>query len=281
QEAKDLRKRLEVVDDEDDDVFVEATPLARKVPIVDYQIVLVDNKPRFKIIKADETYQLYISFTILLKNFDREYLERSGPNWLFDINALTKSMNYKPVVAGNHSNGSLGTKACDIIGKSRVETVPDKDYMLLPLWTQDPLFSSSSKDSPGAGYKPSREEEKKDVEDPGNEDNEAPINAVGRKLSIKLPDDQNMPELEDISVFEDSNEDVFGAEADLHNLESTFSVSPIPITIIYKDHPLQQITEDMHLAPQTRRMSKNLEAQNGNKLDERGIVTRNKERLVD
>nr|GFC85519.1 hypothetical protein [Tanacetum cinerariifolium] len=38
QEAKDLRKRLEVVDDEDDDVFVEATPLASKVPVVDYQI---------------------------------------------------------------------------------------------------------------------------------------------------------------------------------------------------------------------------------------------------
>nr|GEU71332.1 putative nucleotidyltransferase, ribonuclease H [Tanacetum cinerariifolium] len=31
QEAKDLRKRLEVVDDEDDDVFIDATPLARKL----------------------------------------------------------------------------------------------------------------------------------------------------------------------------------------------------------------------------------------------------------
>nr|GEX77565.1 hypothetical protein [Tanacetum cinerariifolium] len=75
QEAEDLRKRLEVVDDEDDDVFIEATPLSRKVPVVDYQIVLVDNKPRFKIIKADETHQFYISFTTLLKNFDREDLE--------------------------------------------------------------------------------------------------------------------------------------------------------------------------------------------------------------
>nr|GFC59321.1 hypothetical protein [Tanacetum cinerariifolium] len=75
QEAKDLRKRLEVVDDEDDDVFIEATPFARKVPVVDYQIVLIDNKPRFKIIRADETHQFYISFTTLLKNFDREDLE--------------------------------------------------------------------------------------------------------------------------------------------------------------------------------------------------------------
>nr|GFD52931.1 hypothetical protein [Tanacetum cinerariifolium] len=71
QEAEDLRKRLEVVEDEDDDVFVEAIPLASKVPVVDYHIVLIDNKPRFKIIRADETHQFYISFTTLLKNFDR------------------------------------------------------------------------------------------------------------------------------------------------------------------------------------------------------------------
>nr|GEW07042.1 hypothetical protein [Tanacetum cinerariifolium] len=34
----------------------------------------------------------------------------SGPNWLFDIDALTKSVNYKPVVIGNQSNGSAGEK---------------------------------------------------------------------------------------------------------------------------------------------------------------------------
>nr|GFA40016.1 hypothetical protein [Tanacetum cinerariifolium] len=72
---EDLRKRLEIVQDEDDDLFVEATLLAQKVPVVDYQIVMIDNKPRYKIIKADVTLQLYISFTILLKNFDREDLE--------------------------------------------------------------------------------------------------------------------------------------------------------------------------------------------------------------
>ncbi|GJT49856.1 retrovirus-related pol polyprotein from transposon TNT 1-94 [Tanacetum coccineum] len=91
---------------------------------------------------------------------------RSGPTWLFDIDTLTKSMNYKPVAAGNQSNGSAGTKAYNNVGKARVETVPSKDYILLPLWTQDPSFSSSSKDSPDAGFKPSGEEEKKDVKDP-------------------------------------------------------------------------------------------------------------------
>nr|GEV80248.1 hypothetical protein [Tanacetum cinerariifolium] len=75
QEAKDLRKRLEVVDDEDDDVFIEATPLASKVLVVNYQIVLIENKLRFKIIRGDEIHQLYISFATILKNFDREDLE--------------------------------------------------------------------------------------------------------------------------------------------------------------------------------------------------------------
>nr|GEZ79826.1 hypothetical protein [Tanacetum cinerariifolium] len=75
QEANDLKKRLEIIQDEDDDVFVEATPLAQKVPDVDYQVVVIDNKPKYKIIRADDTHQFYIYFTTLLKNFDREDLE--------------------------------------------------------------------------------------------------------------------------------------------------------------------------------------------------------------
>nr|GFD04446.1 hypothetical protein [Tanacetum cinerariifolium] len=75
QEADDLRRRLEIVPEEDDDVFVEAIPLAQKAPVMDYQVVVIDNRPRYKIIKADDTHQFYISFTTLLKNFDRKDLE--------------------------------------------------------------------------------------------------------------------------------------------------------------------------------------------------------------
>nr|GEV84224.1 retrovirus-related Pol polyprotein from transposon TNT 1-94 [Tanacetum cinerariifolium] len=96
QEAEDLRKRLEVVEDEDDDVFIEANPFAQKVPVVDYQIVLVDNKPRFKIIRADETHQFYISFTTLLKNFNREDLESL---WRIDLHTVIAG--YGDVVIGS------------------------------------------------------------------------------------------------------------------------------------------------------------------------------------
>ncbi|GJT24265.1 putative ribonuclease H-like domain-containing protein [Tanacetum coccineum] len=65
------------------------------------------------------------------------------------------------------------------------------------------------------------------------------VNVVGGKTSIELPLDPNMPELEDYSIFED-DEDV-GAEADMHNLDTTIQVSPIPTTRIHKDHPLDQV----------------------------------------
>ncbi|GJS62801.1 ribonuclease H-like domain-containing protein [Tanacetum coccineum] len=162
----------------------------------------------------------------------------SGPNWLFDIDVLTKSMNYKPVVAGNQSNGNAGTKACDDAGKARMETIPSKDYILLPLWPADPLFSQSSKSSPDDGFKPSGDDEKKVTEEPRKEGGDSSkeddfcefndqekddnvnstnnvnatstneVNAVSRKSSIKLPNDLNMPELEDI-VYSDDDEQVW------------------------------------------------------------------------
>nr|GEY77876.1 ribonuclease H-like domain-containing protein [Tanacetum cinerariifolium] len=58
QEVDNLRGHLEIVQDEDDDVFVESIPLAQKVPVVDYQVVVIDNKPRYKIIRADDTHQI-------------------------------------------------------------------------------------------------------------------------------------------------------------------------------------------------------------------------------
>nr|GEY76235.1 hypothetical protein [Tanacetum cinerariifolium] len=75
EQMEDLKRHLEIVPDEDDDVYTEVTPLARKVPVVDYEIINLNNKPYYKIIRADGTHQLYISFLTLLKNFNREDLE--------------------------------------------------------------------------------------------------------------------------------------------------------------------------------------------------------------
>ncbi|GJR88638.1 putative ribonuclease H-like domain-containing protein [Tanacetum coccineum] len=137
------------------------------------------------------------------------------------------------------------------------------------------------------------------------------VNVVDPKTSIELPNDPNIPKLEDI-VYSDDDEDV-GAEADMNNLDAFMPVSPIPTTRIHKDHPVDQIIKNLNSAPQTRRMTKNLKEHeamqdellqfklqkvwtlvdlpNGkgvigtkwvykNKKDERGIVIKNKARLV-
>ncbi|GJV76656.1 ribonuclease H-like domain-containing protein [Tanacetum coccineum] len=220
---------------------------------------------------------------------DTPNIAETGPNWLFDIDALTKPMNYEPVVARNQSNGSAGTKACAGASKARMETVPGKNYILLPFLTQDPSLSSSSNDSPDAGFKPSGEKKKKDAKDPENEDSEVPNTEMPRvnqkqdanvnntnKINIVSPtvnaagiennavdentvygcaDDPNMPNLEEIVYSDD--EDV-GAEADITNLDTHIIVSPIPTTRIHKDHPVEQIIGDLHSAPQTRRMTKSV-----------------------
>nr|GEU48543.1 hypothetical protein [Tanacetum cinerariifolium] len=75
-EAEELKSHLQIVsNDSDDDVYTEATPLASKIPIVDYKIHLERNKPYFKMIRADGNHMLFLSFSTLLKNFNREDLE--------------------------------------------------------------------------------------------------------------------------------------------------------------------------------------------------------------
>ncbi|GJW84603.1 putative ribonuclease H-like domain-containing protein, partial [Tanacetum coccineum] len=224
----------------------------------------------------------------------------SGPDWLFDIDALTRTMNYEPIVTGIQSNGLAGTKASDNAGQARKETEPVKDYILLPLWTTDPPYSQDPKSSHNDGFKPSSDDGKKVDEDPRKdseckdqkkEDNvnstnnvnvagTNEVNAVGGKTSIELPFDLNMPALEDVSIFDySSNDKDDGAVADMNNLDTTIRVSPIITIRIHKDHHLDQVIGDLQSATQTRKISKNL-GEHRNKKDEREIVIRIKARLV-
>nr|GEU66050.1 reverse transcriptase domain-containing protein [Tanacetum cinerariifolium] len=168
------------------------------------------------------------------------------------LNAKTSEEVPKPVVARTQSNGKAGAKddnnadagfkPSNDVGK-KVNEVPRQENKYKDQEEKDSVNNTNRVNDVSSTVNAASNE----------------VNDVGRKSSIKLPDDPNMPELKNISIFEDLNEDIFGAEADLNNLESTFQVSPIPIIRIQKDHPLQQIIRDLHSAPQTRIMSKNLE----------------------
>nr|GEU58394.1 xylulose kinase-1 [Tanacetum cinerariifolium] len=75
EEVEEFKTHLQIVLNDEDDVYTKSTPLALKVPAVDYQIHTENNKPYYKIIRADGTHQLSLSFISLLRNYDREDLE--------------------------------------------------------------------------------------------------------------------------------------------------------------------------------------------------------------
>ncbi|GKA56569.1 putative ribonuclease H-like domain-containing protein [Tanacetum coccineum] len=223
---------------------------------------------------------------------------RSGPDWLFDIDLLTNSMNYEPVTTGNQTNMNAGIK-------DNVDAVLTQQYILLPLLSDSPQSSENAVAS-DAG--------KKTTEEPATEaeldkllvqQKEAYANSTNRVSTVSpsisaasqsfinakdLPTDPLMHDLEDTSdllntgIFSGGYDDKdVGAEADLNNLVTNMNVSLIPTTRIYKDHPKEQLIGDPLSAPQTRRMTKSSQEHAmvyRNKKGERGIVVRNKARLV-
>nr|GEU73932.1 retrovirus-related Pol polyprotein from transposon TNT 1-94 [Tanacetum cinerariifolium] len=196
---------------------------------------------------------------IVQENLHVNFLENkpnvagSGPTWLFDIDTLTKTMNYQPVTVGNQSNPSAGVQeqfdadeageeieqqyvlfSCVVFCTNEVNVVGT----LVP--TVGKIFPNNTNSFSAAG--PS---------------NAAASPTHGKSLCIdvsQLLDDPDMPELEDITYSDD--EDDVGAEADFNNLETSITVSPIPTTRVHKDHPLTQIIGDLSPATQTRSMTR-------------------------
>ncbi|GKB31421.1 putative ribonuclease H-like domain-containing protein, partial [Tanacetum coccineum] len=181
----------------------------------------------------------------------------SRPEWLFDIDLLTNSMNYEPVTTGNQTNKNAGIK-------DNVDAIHTQQYIMLPLLYDSPEISKDAV-ADDAGKKTNEEPANKS-EGNGYANNTNRDSTVSLSVSTAgqnfanaddLPTDPLIPDLEDTSIFSGAydDEDV-GAEVDLNNLETTMNVSPIPTTRIHKDHPKDQIIRDINSATQTRRMIK-------------------------
>nr|GFB50822.1 hypothetical protein [Tanacetum cinerariifolium] len=142
------------------------------------------------------------------------------PDWLFDTNAQTRTMNYEPIITGTQSNGFEDPKSSHDDG-SKPSSDDGKKV------DEDPRKESESNNH-----------EKKDNVNNTNNVNIAcnvnnvsstinvaginEVNVVGRKISIKLSFDLKMPALEDDSIFDFSSDDENdGAVADMNNLDKT------------------------------------------------------------
>nr|GEW60523.1 hypothetical protein [Tanacetum cinerariifolium] len=152
----------------------------------------------------------------------------SGPKWLFDIDTLTQSMKYQPVIAGNQPNHSACIKQNLDVGRVGKEI----EFAQQLCFYHYGLLSK--------------------------------FEIGGKSLFVdhsQYPDDPDMPALEDI-VYLDDKEDA-GVEADFSNLETNISVSLIPTTRVHKDHNASQIISELTTTPQTRSMARMVKEQGG------------------
>nr|GEX58777.1 putative ribonuclease H-like domain-containing protein [Tanacetum cinerariifolium] len=199
----------------------------------------------------------------------------SSPTWLFDIDSLSQTMNYHPVIAENqsktHADAHADGKEHDDIQKS----------------VSLDIHSSSS------GAQTRKQGDKTENKDKGkshvvtitgfkdlntefeeyNNNSSNGVNAVSslvstagqhfinntNNFSVAGPSNAAMPNLEDLS----HDADDVGAEADINNLESIISVRPIPTTRIHKGHPTSQIIGDLSSTTQTRSMARGVRDQGG------------------
>nr|GEY00692.1 putative ribonuclease H-like domain-containing protein [Tanacetum cinerariifolium] len=145
--------------------------------------------------KADEGYFVGYSMVskamrvfnkrtmIIEENLNIRFLEnvpnvkRNEPDLIFDINSLTISMNYVPVVTGNQTNGIAGTKEKLVAGQDEKKKELEQEYILIPICTTGPLISQDAKDRAEDAGKKSPEVDAGEASDNGEQDNQVSRNS--------------------------------------------------------------------------------------------------------
>ncbi|GJY76932.1 putative ribonuclease H-like domain-containing protein [Tanacetum coccineum] len=171
-----------------------------------------------------------------------------GLKWLFDIDVLTKSMNYVPFVIGRNSNDSIGTEESVDTGHSSKETGSIQDYILMSLWKDGLLFDSSSKNASNDEPPPFSDAGKKDDEgvsqESGIDDQERPENST-QDVNTVVP-----------SINTASTNVNIGC-ININTVSPTVTTAPLEATHAdFFDHSLNHVIGDVQSGVQTRRMIK-------------------------
>ncbi|GJU94179.1 putative ribonuclease H-like domain-containing protein [Tanacetum coccineum] len=211
----------------------------------------------------------------------------TGPNWLFDIDTLTNSMNYVPVVvAGTSFTNISGSK--EDANQAGKENVSSLRFIALPNWfheaqmgtsneslrNNDALDESRKEQDSNFGVSDSMETEVPTVSTsvPTGCLSIPPVTSSDQRIISKGGSSyQETPSLGNAMFFENRLEDLFGdttnsvslgkVEADLSNMETDIQVILTPTLRIHKDHPKSQIIGPVDTPVQTRHKTKNMEEQ--------------------
>nr|GEU61805.1 hypothetical protein [Tanacetum cinerariifolium] len=116
----------------------------------------------------------------------------SGPTWLFDIDSLTRTVNYQPVTAGNQTNPSAGFQNKFSVEKAGEKI--DQQYVLFPVWSSGSTNPQNTDgDAAFVGKEPKCDEKK-----PESEVNVFPCSSA----QLRKQDDKTKKEVEGKSHVE-------------------------------------------------------------------------------
>ncbi|GJU53047.1 ribonuclease H-like domain-containing protein [Tanacetum coccineum] len=111
-----------------------------------------------------------------------------GPNWLFDLDYLTDSMNYQPVRSENQANKNAGPKEANHsagtqdnidAGNSEMEAESAQDYFVLPIWSSYTSTVKSS-EAKNEGEKSNKNTGLKTNEEPVDQEDQAFLEELER-----------------------------------------------------------------------------------------------------
>ncbi|GJV84040.1 putative ribonuclease H-like domain-containing protein, partial [Tanacetum coccineum] len=185
----------------------------------------------------------------LLEN--KPMIEGNGPKWLFDIDSLTQSMNYVPVVVDasyfdSPSKDDSGEPKSDVDDQKQDGDGPDNENA-----EQDKFEdNSSTKDVNVAGQHVNTPSPKVTTVDPtvntaSSNDQDSPKDMFTMGASHTL-------EATHVEFFSDEEE----PEVNLGNIINSYTVPTTPNTRIHKDHPIENVIGDVKSSVKTRRMTK-------------------------
>nr|GEW41377.1 hypothetical protein [Tanacetum cinerariifolium] len=197
----------------------------------------------------------------------------TGPNWLFDIDSLTNSMNYIPVYAGNQTDKNVGLQDTNGNVDDKVEDDTCSNTVVEPVDKEDQTYRDE------LDRLMSKEKEASDAADSfrtfsaGGPSSPHPDAFIPDDTLLHFDqDDSQIPDLEDTAELRSTciftsayydDLDTFtslvqsvGTEADFNNMESSTIVSPILTHRVHMDHPKDQILRDLKSAVQTWGMAK-------------------------
>nr|GEX66513.1 putative ribonuclease H-like domain-containing protein [Tanacetum cinerariifolium] len=152
----------------------------------------------------------------------------SGPAWLFDIDSLTRTMNYHPVIAENQTNSHAdalvdGNEHDDDIQKS---VSPDIHSSSSSAQTRRQCDKTKNKDKVNAASSSVSTAGHNFINSTNDFSAAGPSNAAA---SPTATNSLKMPNLEDLTYSDDADD--VGAEADINNLESIISTRSMARTI--------------------------------------------------